>query len=140
MELNPVPFETLEIPGLLAGPTPADATEAGAVQVDEVHAVLVVDENILRLGVAVPEAGLAEPLQPQLHVRRHAPGALALGRFERVLAEHGHALRYARIARDRSLKTGRRDWLAFSQNLVANILLAESQFDEACSRCRGATR
>lgn len=38
---------------------------------------------------------------------------------------------YARIARDLSYQLGREDWIASSHNMMGNLLLAESFFDEA---------
>ena len=43
------------------------------------------------------------------------------------------ALFYARIAKDRCSKLQRRDWMAWSSNQTGNILLAESQFEDACA-------
>lgn len=43
------------------------------------------------------------------------------------------ALFYARIAHDRCLKLRRRDWLAWSKNQTANLLLGQSHFEEACA-------
>ncbi len=47
--------------------------------------------------------------------------------------DHERALFYARIARDRCQSLQRRDWMAWSSNQTGNLLLAESQFEEACS-------
>ena len=41
------------------------------------------------------------------------------------------SLFYARIALDRARLLGRQDWIAGSHNQIANVLLAESQVDEA---------
>jgi tetratricopeptide (TPR) repeat protein len=43
------------------------------------------------------------------------------------------ALFYARIAHDRCAKLRRRDWLAWSKNQTANLLLGQSHFEEACT-------
>ncbi len=43
------------------------------------------------------------------------------------------ALFYARIALDRSITLGRREWIASSHNRIGNILIAESYFEDACS-------
>ena len=43
------------------------------------------------------------------------------------------ALFYARIAHDRCAKLRRRDWLAWSKNQTANLLLGQSHFEEACA-------
>ncbi len=87
----------------------------------------------LELGRPVAVAELQRALMRSRDPETAYLAAYNSARAYELNKEHGHALRYARIALDRSLKTGRRDWLAFSQNLVANILLAESDFDEACS-------
>jgi tetratricopeptide (TPR) repeat protein len=47
--------------------------------------------------------------------------------------EVGRATFYARIAQDRCSRLERRDWLAWSKNQTANLLLADSRFEEACT-------
>jgi tetratricopeptide (TPR) repeat protein len=42
------------------------------------------------------------------------------------------SLFYTRLARDRAVVVGRRDWLAFSHNQIGNALLGESFVTEAC--------
>ncbi len=42
------------------------------------------------------------------------------------------SLFYARIACDRALQLGRKDWIAFSRNQLGNALLGESFIDQAC--------
>lgn len=57
--------------------------------------------------------------------------AYNIARSYELKKEHKKAAFYARIAHDRAEQTGRREWLAWSKNLRANLLLAESFFDEA---------
>lgn len=58
--------------------------------------------------------------------------AYNIARYYELTKSFKKALFYARIARDRSEHLGRRDWLASSHNLIGNLLLAESFFEEAC--------
>lgn len=46
--------------------------------------------------------------------------------------EYDRAMFYARIARDRCRSLGRRDWMAWSRNQIGNVLVAQSEFEEAC--------
>jgi tetratricopeptide (TPR) repeat protein len=60
--------------------------------------------------------------------------AYNVARAYQLRKENKKALFYARIALDRARLIERRDWLASSHNRIANILLAESYFDEACAK------
>lgn len=59
--------------------------------------------------------------------------AYNLARAYEFKKEVRKGLFYARIARDRSRDLGHEDWLASSLNQLANLLLAESRFDDACA-------
>jgi|CXWL01.1.fsa_nt_gi tetratricopeptide (TPR) repeat protein len=64
--------------------------------------------------------------------------AYNLARAYEFKKEIRKGLFYARIARDRSRELGHEDWLASSLNQLANLLLAESRFDDACADYREA--
>lgn len=64
--------------------------------------------------------------------------AYNLARAYEFKKESRKGLFYARIARDRSLELGHEDWLASSLNQIANFLLAESRFEEACANYQQA--
>jgi tetratricopeptide (TPR) repeat protein len=52
--------------------------------------------------------------------------------------EHGKGLFYARIAKERAAALGRAEWLATASNQIANLLLAESNFEHAAATYREA--
>lgn len=52
--------------------------------------------------------------------------------------ENRKGLFYARIARERASLLGRPEWLAAADNQIANLLLADSYFDEAATTYRQA--
>ncbi len=45
----------------------------------------------------------------------------------------GRALFYARIARDRCGRLNRREWMGWSHNQTGNLLLAQSELEDACA-------
>jgi tetratricopeptide (TPR) repeat protein len=57
--------------------------------------------------------------------------AYTIARHYELSKDYKKALFYARLALDRSILLGRRDWLASSHNLIGNTLLAESYVDKA---------
>ena len=59
--------------------------------------------------------------------------AYNVARAYELAKDSRRALFYARIARDRCQRLERQDWLAWSENQTANLLLADSLFEEACS-------
>lgn len=58
--------------------------------------------------------------------------AYTISRAYDLEREYRKALFYARIGRDYAQRLARQDWLGSSHNLIANLLLATSFFDEAC--------
>lgn len=79
---------------------------------------------------------VSELRQIVLRSSSHENGFLAsynIARAYELDRDYERALFYARIAHDRCQKLQRRDWMAWSRNQTGNILLAESQFEEACS-------
>lgn len=73
----------------------------------------------------------------QVLVRNNDPencflAAYTLGRAYELAKANKKALFYARIARDRALAMGSQEWIASAHNLIGNMLMAESFFDEAC--------
>ena len=61
-----------------------------------------------------------------------------IARAYELRRDFAKGLFYARIARDRAEALGRPEWLATASNQIANLLLAESYFEEASSRYREA--
>ncbi|HZF13957.1 MAG TPA: tetratricopeptide repeat protein [Thermoanaerobaculia bacterium] len=73
----------------------------------------------------------------QVLVRNNDPencflAAYNLGRAYELGKANKKALFYARIARDRAEAIGSHEWIASAHNLIGNMLLAESFFEEAC--------
>ncbi len=66
--------------------------------------------------------------------------AYNIARSYELKKEHKKAAFYARIAHDRAEQVERPEWLAWSKNLRANLLLAESFFDQACEQYEEALR
>ena len=66
--------------------------------------------------------------------------AYNVARYYELEKDHRRGRFYARVARDRCLRLGRRDWLAWSHNQTGNLLIAESQFEEACTEYENALR
>jgi tetratricopeptide (TPR) repeat protein len=66
--------------------------------------------------------------------------AYNLARIYELEKNFERALFYARIARERCAGLPRRDWIASSRNQIANLLLAESAFEDACAEYEGALR
>jgi tetratricopeptide (TPR) repeat protein len=66
--------------------------------------------------------------------------AYNLGRAYELAKANKKALFYARIARDRAAAIGSREWIASAHNLIGNMLLAESFFEEACREYEEALR
>ncbi len=63
--------------------------------------------------------------------------AYNIARSYELKKEHKKAAFYARIAHDRAEQVERPEWLAWSKNLRANLLLAESFFDRGLRAVRG---
>jgi len=81
----------------------------------------------------------------QVLVRNNDPencflAAYTLGRAYELAKANKKALFYARIARDRALAMGSQEWIASAHNLIGNMLMAESFFDEACREYEEALR
>jgi len=57
--------------------------------------------------------------------------AYHLARIYDLREEFKKALFYARVARERSERTGYEDWMASSYNQIGSLLIAESQFEDA---------
>ena len=55
-----------------------------------------------------------------------------------VRRDHKKGLFYARIARERAEALGRPEWIAAASNQIANLLLAESYFEDAVASYRDA--
>ena len=66
--------------------------------------------------------------------------AYNVARYYELEKDNRRASFYARVARDRCARLGRRDWLAWSHNQTGNLLIAESQFEEACTEYENALR
>lgn len=66
--------------------------------------------------------------------------AYNIARSYELKKEHKKAAFYARLAHDRAEQVERPEWLAASKNLRANLLLAESFFDQACAEYEEALR
>jgi tetratricopeptide (TPR) repeat protein len=58
--------------------------------------------------------------------------AYNIARFYEFKKANKKGLFYGRIARDRATKMSRTEWLASAHNVVGNLLLADSFFEEAC--------
>lgn len=63
-----------------------------------------------------------------------------LARIYELDKNYERALFYARIARQHCGSLQRSEWIASSRNQIANLLLAESLFEEACAEYEGALR
>lgn len=59
--------------------------------------------------------------------------AYHLARIYDIRKEYRKSLFYSRIARERSDRLDRRDWMASSRNQIGNAFLAESRFQEAAA-------
>jgi tetratricopeptide (TPR) repeat protein len=73
--------------------------------------------------------------------RSEVNGFLAANNIARACElrrDYAKGLFYARIARDRAEALGRPEWLATASNQIANLLLAESYFEEAAAAYRQA--
>jgi len=100
-----------------------------------------------RTSVAIELGEVEGPLAElrQVLVRNNDPencflAAYNLGRAYELGKANKKALFYARIARDRAEAIGSREWIASAHNLIGNMLLAESFFEEACREYEEALR
>lgn len=66
--------------------------------------------------------------------------AYNIARFYEFKKANKKGLFYGRIARDRATVIGRTDWLSSAHNVVGNLLLADSYFQEACGEYELALR
>lgn len=76
-----------------------------------------------------------------LRTRSPVTGFLAannVARAHELRRETSKGLFYARVARDRAEATGRGEWVAAATNQTANLLLADSRFEEAAAAYREA--
>lgn len=105
------------------------------------------DQRLVDLGVCNRAAALIElgrgadelPRLREILLRNAEPvscrvAAYNIARHYELTKNYKKALFYARIAHDRSVVLGRRDWIASSHNLIGNTLLAESFLDQACEQ------
>jgi tetratricopeptide (TPR) repeat protein len=90
--------------------------------------------------------GEGDELIPQLcqivlRNRSQVNGFLAANNIARACElrrDNRKGLFYARIARERASAVGRADWVAAATNQIANLLLAESYFEDAAATYREA--
>lgn len=105
------------------------------------------DQRLIDLGVCNRAAALIDlgrgadelPRLREILLRNAEPvacriAAYNIARHYELTKNYKKALFYARIAHDRSVVLGRRDWIASSHNLIGNTLLAESFLAEACEQ------
>jgi tetratricopeptide (TPR) repeat protein len=105
------------------------------------------DQRLIDLGVCNRAAALIDlgrgadelPRLREILLRNTEPvscriAAYNIARHYELTKNYKKALFYARIAHDRSVVLGRRDWIASSHNLIGNTLLAESFLKEACEQ------
>lgn len=98
-----------------------------------------IDRTLCNRAAVLVEVGEAESVKADLRrilVKNSDPescflAAYTLGRAYEVTKDNAKALFYTRIAHRHAREAERADWLSSTHNLLGNLLLASSKFDEA---------
>jgi tetratricopeptide (TPR) repeat protein len=99
------------------------------------------NEAVMAIALDGGESYIARLCEIVLRNRSQVNGFIAANNVARsceLRRENQKGLFYARIARERAEATGRAGWVAAATNQVANLLLADSRFEEAATTYRQA--